>query len=80
LYGTVNGDKLYLVCANKFTVDIINKPDVLDIVARKASAKLGRPVRVIATDESVSTGKSQQMEQLLNFGKMHNTIVTIKED
>jgi len=80
LYGTINGDKLYLVCANKFTVDIINKPDILELVARKATAKLGYPVRVIATDESVPSGRSAQMEQLLNFGKTHNTIVTIKED
>ena len=80
LYGTVNGDKLYLVCANKFTVDIINKPDILELVGRKASARLGYPVRVIATDESAPTGRSEQMEQLLNFGKEHNKIVTIKED
>jgi hypothetical protein len=80
LYGTVNRDKLYLVCANKFTMDIINKPDILELVARKASAKLGYSVRAIATDESVPSCKSEQMEQLLNFGKAHNTIVTIKED
>ncbi len=80
LYGTVNGDNLYLVCANKFTVDIINKPDILELVARKASARLGYPVRVIATDETVQSGKNEQMEQLLNFGKAHNSIVTIKED
>lgn len=80
LYGTVNGDKLYLVCANKFTVDIINKTDILELVGRKASARLGYPVRVIATDESAPTGRSEQMEQLLNFGKEHNKIVTIKED
>ena len=80
LYGVVNGGQLYLVCANKFTVDIINKPEILDLVSRKASAKLGYPVKVIATDESTPAGKSQQMEQLLNFGKTHNSIVTIKED
>ena len=80
LYGVVNGSQLYLICANKFTVDIINKPEILDLVSRKASAKLGYPVKVIATDESAPAGKSQQMEQLLNFGKTHNSIVTIKED
>jgi hypothetical protein len=56
----------------------VDKPDVLEIVSRKASAKLGRPIRVFASDKTgVQNG---QMEQLLQFGREHSGVINIKQD
>ena len=57
-----------------------NKPEIVTLVERKATAKLGRPVRVKAVDKNSAASKSKQMEQLLNFGRAHGDIVKIKED
>ena len=72
-------DRLELVCANTFTMEIINKPEILALVARKASAKLGRTVKVVVLDQSAGNAKSEQMEQLLQFGRAHSDIIKIKE-
>jgi len=77
--GVLRGDRLELVCANTFTMEIINKPEILELVSRKASAKLGRAVRVAAVDQSGKNVKSEQMEQLLQFGRAHSDIIKIKE-
>ena len=78
--GVLNGNRLVLICANKFTMDIINKPEILDLIVRKASAKLGRQVTVAVTDNDGGSEKSTQIEQLLNFGRSHSNIVKIKEN
>jgi len=57
---------------------VLNKPQILDMIARKASAKLGRPIRVVAVDKTKVNVKSRQMEQLLRFGQEHSDIVKIK--
>ena len=69
-----------MACENKFIVDIVNKPEVLTLVARKASAKLGRPINVVVIDDSELDEKNEQMEQLLNFGRAHEDVVTIREN
>ena len=76
--GVLQGDTLYLVCANVFTMEIINKPDILALVQMKASAKLGRQVRVAITDKNISNNGGAQMEQLLAFGRDHADRVNIK--
>ena len=76
--GVLKGDTLYLICVNQFTADMINKADVLQVVARKAGAKLGKPVRVTVSDGSTGSDGSQKMQQLLQFGKDHSNIVNIK--
>lgn len=76
--GVLQGDVLTLVCANSFTMEIINKPDIVTLVARKASAKLGRNVRVTVTDRTSSGKKSEQMEELLRFGRAHADRINIK--
>ena len=78
IQGKLQGGNLLLVCNNKFTVDCINKPEILEMVSRKASAKLGRPIRVIPVDITAAKTNSKQMEQLLSFGKAHSDIVNIK--
>ena len=77
--GILQGDKLLLVCANAFAKDIINKPDILELVSRKASAKLGRPVQAVVVDKDMTVNKTKQMEQLLNFGRAHADYISIKE-
>ena len=78
LRGILAGQRLVLACANQFIMEIVNKPDVIALVARKASAKLGRQINVVVTDDSGLEEKNEQMEQLLNFGKAHSDIIKIK--
>ena len=78
--GILRGNELYMQCANPFTLEMVNKPEIIALVERKASAKLGRPVRVKAVDKNSAVNKSKQMEQLLSFGRAHGDIVKIKED
>ncbi len=76
--GVLQGGQLVLICANSFIMEIINKPEILELVSRKVSAKLGMPIRVIAADKTTSGGKSKQMEQLLQFGRDHSDVIKIK--
>jgi len=76
--GVLKGDVLQLQCANPFATDIINKPEVLQVVARKASAKLGRPIQAVAVDLSATGNNSEHMAELLRFGKAHSDIIKIK--
>ncbi len=77
--GILQGDRLLLVCANPFAKDIINKPDILELVARKASARLGRAVQAQVIDKDMTVNKTKQMEQLLDFGRAHADYISIKE-
>lgn len=77
--GILRGDRLILECANSFALDCVNKPEVIAAVAQKASAMLGRPVRVAAVDASATVKNNAHMEQLLSFGRAHGDIVKIKE-
>ena len=78
--GVLQGSRLMLMCANAFTLEIVNKPEVLSLVSRKASAKLNKQIQVVAVDQTARNNKSEQMEQLLNFGRAHSDIVKIKEN
>ena len=78
--GVLRGNEVIIQCANAFTLEMVNKPEIIALVERKASAKLGRSVRAKAVDRNNSGSKSKQMEQLLNFGRAHGDIVKIKED
>ena len=76
--GVLRENKLELVCSAGFIVDVLNKPEILEMISRKASAKLGRPIRVVAVDRTNINVKSRQMEQLLRFGQEHSDIIKIK--
>ena len=80
LRGILAGDRLVLLCTNKFIIDIINKPEIITLVARKATAMLGRTVRIVVTDDSGINEKNAQMEQLLDFGRSHGDIIKITEE
>ena len=76
--GVLRDSKLELRCSAGFIVDVISKPEILEMISRKATAKLGRPIRVVATDKTKMNTKSKQMEQLLRFGQEHSDIIKIK--
>ncbi len=77
--GKVENGAVVLVCSNAFAMEMINKPEVLQVVERKAASILGRAVRVEVIDRTARVEKSSQMEQLLAFGKDHSDIVKIKK-
>ncbi len=76
--GLVNGNTLILLCNNNFVLEIINKPDIIALIARKASAKLGRPLRIVLKDKTGSAHRSEQMDDLLDFGRNHCDVINIK--
>ena len=61
-------------------MEMVNKPEILSLVGRKASAILNRPVSAAAEDISAAPQNSVRMEQLMNFGRSHSDIVKIKEN
>lgn len=79
LRGALKGDTLELRCANGFVAQTVDRPDILEVVTRKASSLLQRPVRVTVVDISAMRAGNPRMEQLMNFGRAHSDIVKIKE-
>ena len=77
--GVLIGNRLELRCTNAFTAQMLDKPDILEVVSRKASAMLGRPVRAFSVDMTAKPQGNPRMEQLMNFGKAHSDIVNIKK-
>ena len=77
--GALVGSTLELRCANSFTVDVVNKPEILSLVARKASARLGRGIQVKAVDKNAVPAVNKSMEQLLRFGQAHSDVVKIRK-
>ena len=77
--GELRGNEVLVFCANGFTLDMVNKPEVLRLVAEKASAILGRPVHARALDRTEKAESEPHMEQLLAFGRAHPDLVKIKE-
>ncbi len=77
--GDLQGDTVRLLCASSFAMEMVNKPEILHLVARKASAILGKPVQVKALDGSAVPHRSEKMDSLLKFGKAHSDIIKIIE-
>ena len=77
--GALAGDRLELRCGNDFTAQMLDRPDVLEVVSRKAGVMLGRPVRAVVVDMSAKPANNPRLEQLMNFGRAHSDIVTIKK-
>ncbi len=80
LQGALAGDKLELRCGNEFVFTMLDKPQLLEIVSRKASALLNRPVRAVLVDANARPAGNPRMEQLMNFGRNHSDIVKIKNN
>ncbi|MBQ3215875.1 MAG: DNA polymerase III subunit gamma/tau [Oscillospiraceae bacterium] len=79
IQGVLQGNQVILKCSTKFIQEMVDKPAVLEMVARKAAAQLGRPVQVKAVDQSARPDNNQNMERLLDFGRAHSDIIKIKE-
>jgi len=78
--GALLGDKLELRCGNDFIAKMLEKPEILEVVSRKASAMLGRPIRAVVVDINARPAGNPRMEQLMNFGRAHSDIVKIKNN
>ena len=78
--ASVEEKRVVLRCANSFILGMIDTPQTMALVGRKASAILGRPVSAVAVDVTKSAVKSEKMERLMDFGRAHSDIVTIKEN
>lgn len=70
---------LELRCKNTFTAEMIGKAEILEVVSRKASAQLGRPVKAVTVDLTARPAGNSRMESLLNFGRTHSDIVNMKD-
>jgi len=80
LQGALVGNKLELRCDNSFIAQTISRPDILEIVSRKASSMLSRPVQAVVVDLSAKPQGNPRMEQLMNFGKAHPDVVKIRNN
>ena len=80
IQGVLIENRLELRCTNSFVAQSIDKPDVLEVVSRKASAMLGRPVRAFSVDMTKKNAANPRMEQLMNFGRAHSDIINIKNN
>ena len=80
LQAAVVGNKVELRCENRFIADTISKPDILEIVSRKASSLLSRPVQAVVVDLSAKPAGNAKLEQLMNFGKAHPDVVKIRNN
>ena len=76
--GALVGDRLELRCSNSFTAQMLDRPEILEVVSRKATAMLSHPVKAATVDMSEKPAANPRMEQLMNFGRAHSDIVTIK--
>ena len=77
--GTLIGDRLELRCANNFTAQMLDRPEILEVAGRKASAMLGRPVRACVVDMAAKPQGNPRMDRLMQFGREHSDIIKIKE-
>ena len=78
--GALVGNRLELRCTNAFTAQMLDKPDILEVVSRKASAMLNRQIRAMAVDMTAKPAGNPRMEQLMQFGRQHSDIVKIKNN
>ena len=80
IQGALQGATLELRCNNTFVAEAINKPDILEVVSRKASAMLGRPVKALPVDMTKKAADNPRMEQLMTFSRAHSDIIKIKNN
>ena len=77
--GVLTGGKLELQCTNAFTAQMLDKPEILEVVSRKAAVMLNRQIQAVVVDLSARPKGNPRMEQLMQFGREHADIVKIKE-
>lgn len=77
--GVLTGGRLELQCTNAFTAQMLDKPEILEVVSRKAAVMLNRQIQAVVVDLSAKPKGNPRMEQLMRFGREHADIVKIKE-
>ena len=77
--GVLKGDILELRCDSAFTAQQLDKPEILNVIALKASARLAKQIRVAVVDITARPSINKNMSQLLDFGRAHSDIVRIKD-
>ena len=77
--GVLMGGRLELQCTNAFTAQMLDKPEILEVVSRKAAVMLNRQIQAVVVDLSAKPKGNPRMEQLMQFGREHADIVKIKE-
>ena len=77
--GILQGSTLILSCNNSFTQGMVDKPEIIAVVARKASALVGKPITVKTRDASAAPAVNQKMDRLISFGRTHPDLVNIKK-
>ena len=78
--GVLKGDVLELRCDSAFTVQQLDKPEIINLIATKASARLCKQLRVTLVDITARPSINKNMSQLLDFGRAHSNIVRIKDN
>ncbi len=76
--AVLEGGIVVLRCS-AFVLPLVNKPDILQLVARKAGAILGRNVQVKAVDASAAPVRNEKMDRLMDFSRSHADVIHIKE-
>ena len=76
--GILCGNQVVLQCSNQFTLEMVNKPEILAMIARKASAIVGQSLTARAVDTSSQPQTNEKMNRLMDFGRIHSDIVKIK--
>ena len=76
--GVLKGNRLDLQCSNSFVAETLDKPQILEVVSRKASAQLGRPVNAFVVDMTKKAKNNPLMDQLMDFQKAHSDVIHIK--
>ena len=77
--GVLKGEVLELHCDSAFTAQQLDKPEVLNVISMKASARLGKQIRVVLVDITARPATNKNMSQLLDFGRAHSDIIRIKD-
>ena len=77
--GALVGNKLELRSDIKFVLEMLDQPQILEIVSRKAGALLNRPIQAMVVDTAAKPKGNPRMDQLMKFGREHSDIVRIKK-
>ena len=76
----VRENRVGLICADEFYMSMLDKPEIRELAARKASIILGRPVTVKLVNRRAERSKTREMDQLMAFGREHSDIIKIKNN
>lgn len=76
--GILSGNQIVLQCSNGFAYEMVNKPEILSLVERKASSILGRQLTAKVVDLTTVPTRNEKMESLLNFSREHPEIINIQ--